>query len=63
MNKVAVVGFGFMGMTHTLNILKNKDLKLVAIVDVNPELIEKNLHSKGGNFSTGNIDAQIWQIS
>ncbi|HNW56237.1 MAG TPA: Gfo/Idh/MocA family oxidoreductase [Bacteroidales bacterium] len=56
MIKVAVVGFGFMGMTHSLNILKNKDLKLVAIVDVNPEMIEKNLHSKSGNFSTGEID-------
>ncbi|MCE5346486.1 MAG: Gfo/Idh/MocA family oxidoreductase [Bacteroidales bacterium] len=57
MKKVAVVGFGFMGMTHSLNILKNKDLKLVAIVDVNPALIEKNLHSKSGNFSTGEINA------
>jgi len=56
MIKLAVVGFGFMGMTHSLNILKNKDLKLVAIVDVNPDLIEKNLNSKTGNFSTGNID-------
>ena len=57
MNKVAVVGFGFMGITHTLNILKNPDLKLKAIVDINPDLIEKNLNSGIGNFSTGNIDA------
>jgi predicted dehydrogenase len=57
MKKVAVVGFGFMGMTHALNILKNKDLKLVAIVDVNPALIEKNLNEKGGNLPTENIDA------
>ena len=42
MKRVAVVGFGFMGMTHSLNILKNKDLKLVAIVDAHPEIIEKN---------------------
>ena len=57
MKNVAVVGFGFMGMTHSLNILKNKDLKLVAIVDANPEIIEKNLKAKTGNISTGNIDA------
>ena len=57
MIKVAVVGFGFMGMTHTLNILKSSDLKLVAIVDANPELIEKNLDEKTGNFPTGNINA------
>jgi len=56
MKKVAVVGFGFMGMTHALNILKNGNLKLVAIVDKNPEIIEKNLTAKSGNFSTGNID-------
>ncbi len=57
MHKVAVVGFGFMGITHTLNILKNPDLVLTAIVDLNPELIEKKLQSGIGNFSTGNIDA------
>jgi predicted dehydrogenase len=57
MNKVAVVGFGFMGITHTLNILKNPDLVLKAIVDINPDLIEKNLQSGIGNFSTGNINA------
>jgi predicted dehydrogenase len=57
MIKVAVVGFGFMGITHTLNILKNKDLKLVAIVDSNIDLIEKNLISKGGNLATGDLSA------
>lgn len=56
MIKVAVVGFGFMGITHTLNILRNRNLKLEAIVDINPALIEKNLNAKSGNFSTGNID-------
>jgi predicted dehydrogenase len=57
MNRVAVVGFGFMGITHTLNILRNPDLKLKAIVDINPDLIEKNLDSGIGNFSTGSIDS------
>ena len=59
MKKVAVVGFGFMGMTHTLNILKNPDLELVAIVDKSAETIEKNLFAKAGNFSTGDIDPAI----
>jgi predicted dehydrogenase len=64
MNRVAVVGFGFMGITHTLNILKNPDLKLKAIVDINPDLIEKNLKSGIGNISTGSIDsARIEGIS
>ena len=57
MKKVAVVGFGFMGLTHTLNILKNPDLILKAIVDINPDLIETNLKSGIGNFSTGSIDS------
>ena len=58
MKKVAVVGFGFMGMTHASNILKNTDLKLAAIVDVNPALIEKKLNEKGGNLPTDNMDAR-----
>lgn len=59
MERVAIVGFGFMGMTHALNILKNEDLKLVAIVDKNPDTIEKNLLAGGGNFATGNIDPAV----
>jgi predicted dehydrogenase len=56
MKNIAVVGFGFMGLTHTLNILRNKDLKLSAIVDKNPALIEKTINGKVGNISTGSID-------
>ncbi len=54
--KVAVAGFGFMGVTHTMNILKNPELELVAIVDKNPENIEKNLNEQVGNLSTGNFN-------
>jgi predicted dehydrogenase len=43
MKKIAVVGFGFMGSTHTINILKNPELELVAFVDKNPGNIMKNL--------------------
>ena len=57
--RVAVAGFGFMGMTHTVNILKNEDLQLVAIVDKNPETIQKSLLSGVGNFCTGHIDAAV----
>lgn len=57
--KVAVVGFGFMGKTHALNILENKDLQLVAIVDKEPETITRNLLGENGNFFTGNIDPVI----
>jgi predicted dehydrogenase len=58
MKKVALVGFGFMGLTHTINILKNKRLQLVAIVDKNIENIEKNLSNQAGNFSTGSISKE-----
>ncbi|MBK6284144.1 MAG: Gfo/Idh/MocA family oxidoreductase [Draconibacterium sp.] len=53
--RIAVVGFGFMGITHTMNILKNPGLELVAIVDKNPENIRKNINEQVGNFSTGGI--------
>jgi predicted dehydrogenase len=57
MKNIAVVGFGFMGLTHTLNILKNDNLNLAAIVEKNPDLIEKTIGTKGGNISTGSIDS------
>jgi len=60
MKKVAVVGFGFMGMTHTINIIKNKHLKLVAIVDKDLDGIKEKLNSNTGNFSTGNIDQDVF---
>jgi len=58
MKNAAIIGFGFMGMTHTLNILRIKDLKLAAIVDRDLSMIEKNLQSGIGNISVGNIDAK-----
>ena len=56
MKKVAILGFGFMGMTHAENILKNSELELVAIVDKNPKAIEEKLIRQTGNFATGAID-------
>ncbi len=59
MKKVVVVGFGFMGMTHTINIIKNNELELVAIVDTDTDGIERKLNQDEGNFSTGNIDPNL----
>jgi predicted dehydrogenase len=55
MIKIAVAGFGFMGRTHTRNILMNPDLQLVALADKDPENIRKNLKDNSGNFSTGSV--------
>lgn len=55
---IVVVGFGFMGMTHTRNILKNPNLRLTAIVDKDSENILTRLNGQSGNFSTGSIDAK-----
>ena len=52
MIKTVVLGFGFMGKTHTGNLLKNPNAQLVAIVDKNIENIQKNLKEDSGNFST-----------
>lgn len=56
MIKTAVIGFGFMGMTHTANILKNTDINLVAIIDKDVEGIDKKLKEGGGNFEIEGID-------
>jgi len=58
MKKVAILGFGFMGMTHAENILKNSELDLVAIVDKNPKAVEEKLLNQTGNFATGAIDQE-----
>ncbi|MFW5755198.1 MAG: Gfo/Idh/MocA family oxidoreductase, partial [Tangfeifania sp.] len=58
MLNVVVVGFGFMGKTHTANILKNPNARLAAIADKNTENIDKNLKSGAGNFDTGSINAK-----
>jgi len=59
MQNIAIVGFGFMGMTHALNILKNEKLNLSAIVDNDIGGIEKKLSSETGNFATERIDPDL----
>jgi len=61
MRKVVVVGFGFMGITHTLNILKNNDLELVAIVDTDTDGIEQKLFQNEGNLPIGDLDPKMIQ--
>lgn len=56
MKNVAIIGFGFMGITHALNIQKNKDLNLAAIITRNPDQTGQKLQSQIGNFSSGNVD-------
>ncbi len=58
MKRVAVIGFGFIGKIHALNILKNPELELVAVADKNVEAIESVLNSKTGNYNAGEIDIE-----
>lgn len=58
MKKVAILGFGFMGMTHAESILKNSDLELVAIIDKNPDAVREGLFSASGNFSVGGVSQE-----
>ena len=58
MKKVAILGFGFMGMTHAENILKNNDLDLVAIIDKNPNAVADKCLSQTGNLATGSVDIE-----
>lgn len=58
MLKVALVGFGFMGMTHAGNLLRNSNVVLKAVVDKNTDDIHKKLREQSGNFSTGKVVAE-----
>jgi predicted dehydrogenase len=57
--KIAVVGFGFMGITHTLNIVNDPSLELIAIVDKYPDMIREKLTLNSGNFSTGKVSEEM----
>jgi predicted dehydrogenase len=58
MINIVVVGFGFMGMTHTGNLLKNPNVRLAAIVDKNTEDIYDKLEEQAGNFDTGTVSRE-----
>ena len=58
MHNVVIVGFGFMGMTHAANIIKNSHLNLVAIVDKDVEGIQQKLTSNTGNFAIEDLDQE-----
>ena len=55
MQRIAIAGFGFMGMTHAMNVLNHPGVQLVAIVDLDPEKALANLGSEAGNLETGGI--------
>lgn len=57
MIRVAVIGFGFMGLTHVLHIRKNKKLNLQAIITRNPAQVPDKLRRQTGNFALGDVDA------
>lgn len=57
MINVAVIGFGFMGITHAVNIQRNEKLNLRAIVTRDVKGIAAKLNQQVGNFSSGDVDA------
>ena len=57
MINVAIIGFGFMGITHANNILKNKKISLRAIITRNENSIPAKLDQLKGNFPTGEVDS------
>lgn len=56
MKKIAVAGFGFMGVTHALNILKNPNLELCGIIETRQGDIFAGLENTGNH---GKIDVPI----
>ena len=55
MQKIVIVGFGFMGITHAMSVLNHPGAQLVAIVDLDPEKALENLGKEAGNLDTGAI--------
>lgn len=58
MKRVAVIGFGFMGMVHSQNILKCEGLELAAIIEKDTDSVSQKINDPVGNFSTGDTDAE-----
>lgn len=58
MKKIAVIGFGFMGVVHAKNILANKNLKLCAIIDSRENIFE-GIENTGNK---GNLDLPVEQL-
>ncbi len=58
MKRVAVIGFGFMGIVHSQNILKNEDLELAAIIEKDVNSVAQKIDDPVGNFSTGDTDSE-----
>ena len=57
MINIAIIGFGFMGFTHAVNIIRNKKLSLRAIITRDVRSVADKLNGQTGNFSSGEIDA------
>ncbi len=53
---IAVIGFGFMGITHAMNVLRNKRLTLQAIITREVSGVEDKINAKTGNIPTGEVD-------
>jgi predicted dehydrogenase len=54
---VAIVGFGFMGVTHAVHIRRNPRVHLAAIITRTVGNIEAKLNGQVGNFPVGDLDA------
>jgi hypothetical protein len=57
MIQVAIIGFGFMGVTHAVHIRKNPRMNLAAIVTRTVDRINAKLNGQVGNFPVGDLDA------
>lgn len=56
MINVAIIGFGFMGLTHALNVMKSNRLNLSAIITRDTSNLKGKLKHQTGNFSPGEVD-------
>lgn len=56
MKRVAVIGFGFMGIMHSRQLLVSEGVELVAIIEKDVASVAKKLNEQVGNFAVGEVD-------
>jgi len=56
MIKIAVIGYGFMGVSHVANLRNIPNAKVVAVVDTDPSKFES---TTTGNIATGGQDDNL----
>ena len=56
MKRIAVIGFGFMGIMHSRQLLLSDGVELAAIIEKDAASVKKKLDTPEGNLTVGEVD-------